>query len=177
MSKIITVFGSSLPKVNEEEYETAYKLGKTLASNGFDICTGGYAGVMEAVSKGAHKKGRSVYGVTVNSLFAKPNEYLTEEIECKDLVERIGKLVELGDAYIVLRGGTGTLVELAMVWEMLNKSIIDSKPVVCHGSMWRPIITAMEKRIKIEKRKTGLIFVSEDIDECSQYIISKLKTT
>ena len=53
MKKIITIFGSSKPLNNEEQYLTAYQLGKQLAQNGFDICTGGFNGIMEAASKGA----------------------------------------------------------------------------------------------------------------------------
>lgn len=174
MSKTVTVFGSSIPRPKDEEYETAYRLGKTLAENGFNVCTGGYGGIMEAVSKGASEKGRIVYGVTVKSFLSKPNKYLTEEVRCNTLLERIGRLIELGDAYIVLRGGTGTLVELAVVWEMMNKSIITEKPAACHGAMWSDIVSAMEKRIEVEKRKTGLIFVSEDINKCSQFVVNKL---
>ena len=38
------------------------------------------------------------------------------------------------------KGGTGTLVELAVVWEMLNKSVIAPKPVAIVGNFWQPIL-------------------------------------
>ena len=34
----------------------------------------------------------------------------------------------------------GTLVELAVVWEMLNKSVIRGKPMVVLGDFWTPIL-------------------------------------
>ncbi len=37
-------------------------------------------------------------------------------------------------------GGTGTLVELAVVWEMLNKGAMKRKPLVVLGHFWQPII-------------------------------------
>ena len=38
------------------------------------------------------------------------------------------------------KGGTGTLVELAVVWEMLNKSVMAAKPFVVLGDFWAPIL-------------------------------------
>jgi uncharacterized protein (TIGR00725 family) len=49
---IITVYGSSRPKFGEEEYQTAYELGKLLANSGFTVCNGGYGGTMEASAQG-----------------------------------------------------------------------------------------------------------------------------
>ena len=45
--KSITVFGSAMPLLGDVEYETAYKLGKLLAKNGFNVVSGGYYGIME----------------------------------------------------------------------------------------------------------------------------------
>ncbi len=95
MKKIITVFGSSKPVNNEEQYLTAYNLGKQLALSGFDICTGGFNGIMEAASKGAVEGGAEAIGVTVNLWSSRTNKYVTKEIVCDTLFERIDKLIEL----------------------------------------------------------------------------------
>ena len=42
--------------------------------------------------------------------------------------------------YVACKGGTGTLVELAVVWEMLNKSVMSGKPLVVLGNFWVPVI-------------------------------------
>jgi predicted Rossmann-fold nucleotide-binding protein len=99
---------------------------------------------------------------------------LKKEIKCLSLFERLKHLLEIGDAYIVLNGGTGTLLELALVWEYFNKGMIPEKPFACHGKMWNEIVSSMEKQIEREKRKTGLIKCFNDIDECVEYIISNL---
>ncbi|MDH7605082.1 MAG: LOG family protein, partial [Melioribacter sp.] len=104
-----------------------------------------------------------------------PSKYLTREIKCKTLFERLQNLIKYGDAYIVLNGGTGTLVELAVVWELINKNLLNEKPFACHGSMWKEIVNLMEKQIKKENRKTGLIKCFDEIDDCANYIIEKLK--
>jgi predicted Rossmann-fold nucleotide-binding protein len=38
------------------EYQEALKLGRLLVEAGFDVCSGGYAGIMEAISRGPTKQ-------------------------------------------------------------------------------------------------------------------------
>ncbi len=170
----ITIFGSSKPIPGEEEYETAYQLGKLIGESGFSVCTGGYQGIMDAVSKGASESKVDVIGVTVDIFSALPSKYLTKEIECDSLFERIQKLIDVGDAFIILRGGTGTLVELSIVWELINKKLNREKPIACHGEMWKHIVRAMEDRIQLEGRKTGLVQCFETIEECLYHLKSNL---
>lgn len=170
MNKVVTVFGSSIPAIGEPEYETAYQLGKMLAREGFDVCSGGYRGIMDAVSKGAVELGSKAIGVTVTTFSSQPSSHLTEEIKCTSLFERITKLIQTGDAFVILEGGTGTLLELAAVWEFANKGVEKEKPVACHSAMWEKIVGVMEERILIEKRKAGLIKCFSSIENCVTHI-------
>jgi hypothetical protein len=174
MAKIVTVFGSSQPLPGDEEYQAAYKLGKLLGEAGVSVCTGGYQGIMDAVSKGAVEKGQAAIGITVDLFNAKPSKYLSKQIECHTLFERINKLVELGDAFIVLRGGTGTLLELSVVWEYVNKNLLDDKPIACHGAMWKPLIKLVDERMRFEKRDTGLVNYFENVDNCAGFILKSI---
>ncbi|MCX7798446.1 MAG: LOG family protein [Melioribacter sp.] len=173
--KIVTVFGSSIPKPGEEEYELAYYLGKKLAKNNLNVCSGGFQGIMDAVSKGARENGAEAIGITLKTYEAIPSMYLTKEIKCDNLFERLRLLIEHGDAYIVLNGGTGTLVELAIVWELMNKNALAEKPFACHGKLWKEIVELMEVQIRREKRRLGLIKCFDNIDDCAEYIIQALK--
>jgi len=173
MMKTVTIFGSSLPVPGEQEYEDAYTLGKSLALAGLRVCNGGNSGIMEASAKGAFENGGEAIGITIKK-FTSYNKYLTERIDCETMFERMQKLVEAGDAYIVLQGGTGTLFELAVVWESINKGFLDERPFACHSAMWRDISAIMENQISREKRKTGLLKPFEDINECADYIIQSL---
>lgn len=170
MKKIITVFGSSKPVDNEQQYITAYNLGKQLALNGFDICTGGFNGIMEAASKGAVDGGGEAIGVTVNLWTSKANRFLTNEIICETLFERIDKLIELGDGFVILQGGTGTLLELAAVWEYSNKGLMKSKPIACHSKIWNVIISEMNEQMKHEGRDHDRVKTFDTIEEISEYI-------
>lgn len=176
MQKFVTVFGSSVPRPGDEEYETAYLLGKKLAAAGLNICTGGFLGIMEAVSKGAVEYGSQVVGVTLDIYNVPPNKYLTKEIKTDSLAKRLNHLIEIGNAYVVLQGGTGTLVELALVWEYINKNMLQPKPFACHGSMWNRIVEIMEAQIAKEKRQTGLIQPFDDIEILADFVINSLKS-
>jgi uncharacterized protein (TIGR00730 family) len=175
MKKSVTVFGSAMPRTGDEEYETAYNLGKLLAANGFDVVNGGYFGIMEAVSKGVSENGGSATGIIVNYFKKKPNEFLTKIISCDNLFERISKLIELGDAYVILQGGTGTLLELASVWEYLNKDLIDRKPVACHSPMWRGIGKIMNEQLKKEGKNTNHVSFFEDVEKLVEFVVKNLQ--
>ncbi len=139
-SKVVTAFGSSRPREGDARYAEARSLGAALAAKGFTVCTGGYGGVMEAVSRGVKESGGRTIGVTAESFRARPNRWVDEEVRVKTWQERLFELIRCGDGYVACPGGTGTLAELAVVWEMLNKSVMRGKPFVVLGEFWRPVI-------------------------------------
>jgi len=174
MNKTITIFGSSAPAVDDAQYKFAYHFGALLAQNCFNICTGGYKGIMEAASKGAFDNGGLVYGVTVDLWNSEPNPYITIEVREQKLFDRITKLLELGDAYVILQGGTGTLLEFAAVWEYANKNLQQSKPILCHSQMWKEIVGTMNKQMLLENRRTDLIKYCDSVDEIVEYLKATL---
>jgi uncharacterized protein (TIGR00730 family) len=139
-TKTITVFGSSRPEEGHADYAEAVELGSALASAGFAVCTGGYGGVMEAVSRGARESGGHVLAVTASFFRSHANRWVEEETRMATWQERLFELIRLGDGYVACKGGTGTLVELAVVWEMLNKKAMDPRPFVVLGDFWQPIL-------------------------------------
>jgi uncharacterized protein (TIGR00725 family) len=138
--QIVTVFGSSRPKEGDPDYADAFALGRALAQGGFAVCSGGYAGVMEAVSRGAKEAGGKTYGVTADFFKAKTNPWIDVEVRMTTWQERLFELIRLADGFVACKGGTGTLVELAVVWEMLNKSVLNGKPFAVFGDFWSPIL-------------------------------------
>lgn len=149
MQKVITVFGSSHPSEGDPDYDLAFELGKRLAAAGFVVCNGGYGGVMEASARGARSAGGRTIGVTIRG-GGRANRWIDEVIEMASLVERLHKLIALGDAYVVLRGGTGTLLELAAVWEFINKNLMETKPVVALGPFWADVIRTLQAQLRAE---------------------------
>src|SRR5438105_4087745 len=109
-NKIITVFGSSRPQEGHADYAEAVELGRALADAGFAVCTGGYGGVMEGVSRGAREAGGRVLAVTSSFFASRANRWVTDEMRTATWQERLFELVRLGDGYVACKGGTGTLV-------------------------------------------------------------------
>ena len=136
----VTVFGSSRPREGDADYEEARLLGRALAESGYGVCSGGYGGVMEGVSRGAKERGGKTYGVTAEFFKARVNRWIDAEVRVKTWQERLFELIRVADGFVACKGGTGTLVELAVVWEMLNKSVMAGKPFAVLGDFWQPIL-------------------------------------
>ncbi len=142
---VITVFGSSRPQPGSQAYETAQALGAALAKSGFVVANGGYGGTMEATARGAREAGGTTIGVTAEAFRSKANPWIEKEIRVQDWQARLFKLIELGAGYVALPGGTGTLVELSVVWEWVNKGFIEPRPLVLLGDYWLPVANAIPK--------------------------------
>ena len=140
--KIITIFGTARARPGGAIFTLAYETGRLLAQAGFTIANGGYGGTMLAAAKGAAEAGGDIIGVTCSAFKSgRANEYVTREIVTGSLDERLEKLVELGQAYIVLPGGTGTLLELAKVWELKNKGFLEvDKTIILLGGYWKRLV-------------------------------------
>jgi len=173
--KIITIFGSSKPVEGEIEYEFARKLGYELGKVGFTICNGGYGGIMEATARGAKEAGAKTIGITVATFGGSANKWIDEEIKARDLFERLKILIEKGDGYVVLKGGTGTLVEISLVWELMNKGLINPKPFIA-VSFWSPVIEIISEQLRYESREDAAEFirVMNNIDEIVKYMAQRL---
>jgi len=137
---VVTVFGSSHCKEQTELYRLARQLGQALAQAGFAVASGGYGGVMEAVSRGVAESGGHVIGVVASTISAQANPWVEEKIVVETWEQRLHKLIALGDGYVACQGGTGTLVELAVAWEMMNKGFLPCRPLVALGDYWCPVV-------------------------------------
>lgn len=156
--KIVTLFGSSMIRPDNRDYAKAESLGRALARAGYAICNGGYMGSMEASAKGAKEAGGEVIGVTSDNFTDRePCPYLTEEQRQPGLLERIGRLIELGDAYIVLGGGIGTLAELFVVWNLLAIDCIPPKPVLMYGEDYRALLDDLQRNAEIGPKQMRFI--------------------
>ena len=146
MKKLITIFGPSECTPETALYQTVERLGALLAEAGFAVVNGGYAGVMEAVSKGAHSAGGGVIGVTAEVYFARgkeANEFLTKEIKVKSANDQLMELIDLADAYIACGISAGTLVEVATAWDYMLKEFMEEKPLILLGKGSEELCTVL----------------------------------
>lgn len=140
--RVVTVFGSSGPGPGSSIYTRAERLGRAIARQGWVVCNGGYGGVMTASASGARGAGGETIGITCALYTGAANPYVTHHEEAPDLFSRLGRLLHLGDGYVVLPGGSGTLLELALVLEYRNKRLM-SKPVFLIGNYWRSTLATV----------------------------------
>jgi uncharacterized protein (TIGR00730 family) len=176
---IISIFGSSHPVPGDVEYSTALEVGRELARAGFVVCSGGYTGIMEACSRGAKEAGGKTIGVISDAFPGKPaNQWVDDVIILDSLINRLMKLMTLGEAYVVLKGGTGTLLELAAVWEFMNKRLMREKPIILAGTFWSGVIETLSTELEWEGLGDAARYfrVAESPKECSGILRELLET-
>ena len=147
--RIVTIFGGSKCRESDLEYAQAQRVGELLAEAGFTICTGGYLGVMEAASRGAHQRGGRVIGITMNQFKGEPNRYLTEKVPTAHFYERLQLLITRSVGFIALRGGMGTVTELSLVWNKLQTHVIEPRPLVLLGDCWPPVVKQWQRYLAV----------------------------
>jgi uncharacterized protein (TIGR00730 family) len=153
---IVGVYGSARLPETDERYQYAVAVGRALAGEGFIVATGGYAGVMEAVSKGARDVGGEVIGYTVTSWDGLPaNRYVTEELDSKDLFERLRKFSEV-DLLIALDGGLGTLAEVVVSWNLLQVGS-DARPLLMVGEQWQALHDYVRKTLIVGEADLNVV--------------------
>lgn len=134
-------------KPTSPDYQAAEAVGEALAQAGYTVMTGGYAGIMEAASKGANLAGGHVIGVTTEQIRnvrpeSRANSWVKEEIAYPRLNERLHHLIEHADGYVVMPGGVGTLNELVLAWEYMRVKELPLRPLICYGDLWQRTLQA-----------------------------------
>jgi uncharacterized protein (TIGR00725 family) len=157
----ITVFGGSQAKPGEADYEQALRLGSLIGAAGHTVLTGGYIGMMEAVSRGAAEAGGRVIGVTCDEIETwrpvKANPWVQEEMRYPTLRQRLFALIEECEAAFALPGGPGTLAEIAVMWNHLLTEAIPPRPLIAIGPGWQATFEqfyrALDPYIPIAQRR------------------------
>ncbi len=179
--KTIAVFGSATPQAGDPDYRQAEGIGRLLAEAGFAVATGGYVGTMEAVSKGASEAGGHVIGVTCTAIEeiregqGGANRWVAEEIRFETLRERMLHLVINNDGIIVLPGGIGTLVEMALSWNLIQVGEISQRPLVLLGELWRETMAAFVQPAYIRPHDVPLVTLAATAEEAVQQVVSQLE--
>ena len=133
-----------------------------MAENGLEVVNGGGPGVMRAATEGAHEGGgiasvATFYPKFIENFEGKDSQNKADkEIIMNNYVDRTMKLLELGDAYVIFNGGTGTLSEFGMAWGLAYLYFGHHKPLILYGGFWYPIIEELVKNMRIGDRPGAL---------------------
>ena len=155
----VSFFGYSQSKETDEEYIGAYESAKLVAQSGRVVVNGGGPGVMYAATKGAKDAGGQVEAIYytpkhVSHFEGKMEDNLhivDESSEESNYLERTRKLLEVGDAYVVFNGGTGTVSEFAMAWALSRLYFEKHKPLIFYGAFWKNILDVFWKNMRVRE--------------------------
>ena len=140
----VCIFGSARVKPGTFGYEETKRAAHALARMGCDIVTGGGPGLMQAANEGASsapERSRS-YGIRVTLPFEQNvNAFVSKAFEHRTFFTRLHQFVIASDAFIVAPGGIGTVLEMIMIWQLLQvRHVQKNTPLILVGKMWPGLI-------------------------------------
>lgn len=157
LKKIKTVsclgYADAIP--GEKLYQDAVDVGEALAKAGFVVANGGGPGVMRATTEGAKKAHGHTIGVTfypkdvANFEGRDKNNQFDEEIKTDDYLTRTLKLLEIAQAYVIFKGGTGTISEFGMAWGLARLYMGHHKPLILYGKFWENIMATFMANMRM----------------------------
>jgi len=141
----VTIFGSARAKPGTYVYDEVKRVAAALAELGCDIITGGGTGLMQAANEGAAaasapERSQSV-GIRVDLPFEQEvNPFVELAFEHKTFFTRLHHFVLMSDAFVVTPGGIGTVLELMMIWQLLQVKHVHDTPLILVGRMWSELV-------------------------------------
>ena len=165
--KNIAFFGDADISEVDETYAHAFKIAGILAKEDYVIVDGGGPGVMEAATSGAKKEGGKTITVTFDPTNAPGFEgkyvgnVADEEIVTTNYIERMFKLMEHGDVFILFKGGSGTISEFGTAWVLAKLYLGRHKPFILFGSYWAEIIDVFRKNMNIDRTEMSVFEIVE----------------
>ena len=123
-------------------YEEVKRAATAFASMGCDIVTGGGPGLMQAANEGARSAGApGSMGIRVELPFEQhANPFVEQAFEHETFFTRLHHFVIASDAFVVVPGGIGTVLETLMIWQLLQVRHVRGVPLVLVGKMWKGLV-------------------------------------
>jgi len=169
--KNVAFFGdANLDELNPT-YKSAFELGKILAEKGLSIVNGGGPGVMNASTQGALSGGGKTLSVTFDPINAPGYEgryaknITDKEIKTTNYIERMFGLLEHADAFIIFKGGSGTISEWGTAWVLAKLYYGHHKPFILYGDHWYPIIDAVKSNMNIDEQEMSVFEIVDRIED------------
>jgi uncharacterized protein (TIGR00730 family) len=141
----VTIFGSARTDPDHWVYAAVRDLAAELTRLGCDIVTGGGPGLMRAANEGARTAGVGPDGASVGIRVELPfeqdvNPFVSQVFEHRTFFSRLHHFVLVSDAFVVVPGGIGTVLETMMVWQLLQVRKLHDTPLILVGAMWAELV-------------------------------------
>ncbi len=157
--RLVGVMGSARIQPGDPRYDDALRVGREIATAGFGVMTGGYGGLMEAVSRGAAEAGGTVIGLPVRG-WGSYFDRLTAFAAC--------------DAIVALDGGLGTLGEAAVAWANLQTDPGTNPPLILFGRAWRRLHAVIGELLVVDERDLDLVRLVDRPEAVSGAIVEAI---
>jgi len=160
--KNIAFFGDANILETDHVYQDAYEVAKILGAHRYTIVNGGGPGVMNAATQGAEAAGGETLSVTFRPRNAPGFEgryvgnITDKEIKTSNYIERMFKLLEHADMFIIFKGGSGTISEFGTAWVLAKIYYGHHKPFILYGDFWVEVIDAIKKNLNIDKQELSV---------------------
>ena len=186
-TRSITTFGSRSPKPGTAQYELAYNTAKLFASKGFQVVSGGYSGIMEAVSHGARDAAGKAVGVLAPAVFVGRNPDGNPHIAMNDkahvqhghsLLDRIIRLMEASEYFIVFSGTIGTITELMIIWNIASCRTFNDYPtqkIFFFRDPWEKVLSELSASIGIYPSDRELVTFIDKPEEALEIVERNLQ--
>ena len=150
--KSLTIYCSSSQKIDKKFYKIAREIAEIISKYKIKVIYGGgNRGLMGEIARTLTKLKREVIGIIPKFLIKKEeaNIKVTHLKIVSNMSKRKENLFKLGDAFLILPGGTGTLEELIEVLSWKNLKL-HNKPIIFFNfdNYWSPLIEQFDKIIK-----------------------------
>lgn len=137
----VAIFGSARAQPGTEVYEEVKRASAAFAAMGCDIVTGGGPGLMQAANEGAAGTQSDSMGIRVDLPFEQEvNPFVEQAFTHKTFFSRLQHFVIASDAFVVVPGGIGTVLEMLMIWQLLQVRHIEGVPLILVGKMWPGLV-------------------------------------
>jgi uncharacterized protein (TIGR00730 family) len=139
----VAIFGSARAEPGSFVYEEVKRAAAAFAAMGCDIVTGGGPGLMQAANEGAASAGarEGSMGIRVELPFEQDvNPFVEQAFTHKTFFTRLHHFVVASDAFVVVPGGIGTVLETLMIWQLLQVRHVDNVPLILVGKMWKGLV-------------------------------------
>jgi uncharacterized protein (TIGR00730 family) len=141
----VTIFGSARIPREHWVYGAVRDLAAELARMGCGIVTGGGPGLMMAANEGAALARPDALeksaGIRIHLPFEQEtNTFVGNAVEHRTFFTRLHHFVLVSEAFVVVPGGIGTVLELSMIWQLLQVRKLDQTPLILIGRMWQEFI-------------------------------------
>ncbi|QDT55918.1 putative lysine decarboxylase [Caulifigura coniformis] len=141
----VSIFGSARVESNHWVYGAVRDVSAELTRMGCDIVTGGGPGLMQAANEGARLADPEAKQDSVGIRIALPfeqdiNAFVSDAYEHGTFFTRLHHFVLTSDAFVVVPGGIGTVLETMMIWQLLQVRKLHDTPLILVGKMWDGLI-------------------------------------